>query len=135
MPGLAIRSGLAGEQVRSEVIQLDNMTTGKAVDALLNYETVKLYGNEQLEVDEYDEYLVRAPPFPRLQLQWFYCNGGLGKRGGIALVLLQGGPRKEGWNCNGYIARVAKERGVGLRWLYRLGGQGKKCGIAMVLYL
>jgi ABC-type transport system involved in Fe-S cluster assembly fused permease/ATPase subunit len=42
------------------VIQLDNLTTGKAVDALLNYETVKLYGNEQLEVDEYDEYLVRA---------------------------------------------------------------------------
>ena len=26
------------------------MTTGKAVDALLNYETVKLFNNEQLEV-------------------------------------------------------------------------------------
>jgi hypothetical protein len=31
------------------VNKLDNMTTGKAVDALLNYETVKLFNNEQLE--------------------------------------------------------------------------------------
>lgn len=36
-------------QVRKEVNKLDNMTTGKAVDALLNYETVKLFNNEQLE--------------------------------------------------------------------------------------
>ncbi len=28
---------------------LDNKTTSKAVDALLNYETVKLFNNEQLE--------------------------------------------------------------------------------------
>lgn len=37
-------------QSRQEVNELDNLTTGKAVDALLNYETVKLFNNERLEV-------------------------------------------------------------------------------------
>ena len=45
-------------QVRKRVNALDNLTTGKAVDALINYETVKLFNNEQLEVDNYDAYLV-----------------------------------------------------------------------------
>ena len=45
-------------QVRRRVNALDNLTTGKAIDALLNYETVKLFNNEQLEVDNYDAYLV-----------------------------------------------------------------------------
>jgi ABC-type transport system involved in Fe-S cluster assembly fused permease/ATPase subunit len=37
-------------QARKRVNKLDNLTTSKAVDALLNYETVKLFNNEQLEV-------------------------------------------------------------------------------------
>ena len=37
-------------QSRKEVNELDNLTTGKAVDALLNYETVKLFNNEKREV-------------------------------------------------------------------------------------
>lgn len=37
-------------QSRQQVNELDNLTTGKAVDALLNYETVKLFNNERLEV-------------------------------------------------------------------------------------
>jgi ABC-type transport system involved in Fe-S cluster assembly fused permease/ATPase subunit len=36
-------------QARKKVNKLDNLTTGKAVDALLNYETVKLFNNEQFE--------------------------------------------------------------------------------------
>ena len=48
----------AATEIRREVNELDNQTTGKAVDALMNYETVKLFNNEQLEVDQYDEYLV-----------------------------------------------------------------------------
>ena len=39
-----------GAQVRKRVNILDNKTTSKAIDALLNYETVKLFNNEQLEV-------------------------------------------------------------------------------------
>ncbi|BDA47349.1 Iron-sulfur clusters transporter atm1, mitochondrial [Coccomyxa sp. Obi] len=48
----------AAAEARKRVNALDNKTTSKAIDALLNYETVKLFNNEQLEVDEYDEYLV-----------------------------------------------------------------------------
>ena len=48
----------AATEVRKEVIELVNLTTGKAVDVLLNYETVKLFNNEQLEVDQYDAYLL-----------------------------------------------------------------------------
>ena len=53
--------------MRKEVNELDNLTTGKAVDVLLNYETVKLFNNEQLEVDQYDAYLLGFqvnPPSP-----------------------------------------------------------------------
>ncbi|KAK9905738.1 hypothetical protein WJX75_005420 [Coccomyxa subellipsoidea] len=48
----------AAAEARKQVNKLDNLTTSKAIDALLNYETVKLFNNEQLEVDEYDRYLV-----------------------------------------------------------------------------
>ena len=48
----------AATDVRKEVNELDNLTTGKAVDVLLNYETVKLFNNEQHEVDQYDAYLL-----------------------------------------------------------------------------
>lgn len=40
----------AAVEVRKQVNQLDNLTTSKAVDALLNAETVALFGNRQLEV-------------------------------------------------------------------------------------
>jgi ABC-type transport system involved in Fe-S cluster assembly fused permease/ATPase subunit len=40
----------AAVEVRKQVNQLDNLTTSKAVDALLNAETVALFNNRQLEV-------------------------------------------------------------------------------------
>jgi len=40
----------AAVEVRKQVNQLDNLTTSKAVDALLNAETVALFGNKKLEV-------------------------------------------------------------------------------------
>ena len=36
----------AATEVRKEVNKLDNLTTGKAVDALLNFETVALFNNQ-----------------------------------------------------------------------------------------
>lgn len=36
----------AATDVRKQVNVLDNQTTGKAVDALLNYETVALFNNQ-----------------------------------------------------------------------------------------
>ena len=44
--------------MRKEVNELDNLTTAKAIDSLINYETVKLFNNELLEVTQYDQYLV-----------------------------------------------------------------------------
>ena len=46
--GLAARQ--AATDIRKEVNVLDNQTTGKAVDALLNYETVALFNNQVIAV-------------------------------------------------------------------------------------
>lgn len=43
---------------RTEANRLDGLATGKAVDALLNYETVATFGNVALEAKEYDGLLV-----------------------------------------------------------------------------
>jgi ABC-type transport system involved in Fe-S cluster assembly fused permease/ATPase subunit len=47
----------AATDIRKQVNVLDNQTTGKAVDALLNFETVALFNNQALEVSEYDTVL------------------------------------------------------------------------------
>lgn len=39
---------------RREMNNLDNRANTRAIDSLLNYETVKAFGNEKLETDEYD---------------------------------------------------------------------------------
>ncbi|MEQ9445730.1 MAG: ABC transporter transmembrane domain-containing protein, partial [Rhodospirillaceae bacterium] len=39
---------------RREMNQLDNKANTRAIDSLLNYETVKAFGNEKLETSEYD---------------------------------------------------------------------------------
>lgn len=39
---------------RREMNQLDNQANTRAIDSLLNYETVKAFGNENLETQEYD---------------------------------------------------------------------------------
>ena len=36
-------------EVRKQVIDLDNRTTSKAIDALLNFETVTLFNNQRLD--------------------------------------------------------------------------------------
>lgn len=42
---------------RHEMNRLDSLSNGAAVDSLLNFETVKYFGNEQLELDTYDGHL------------------------------------------------------------------------------
>jgi ABC transporter ATM len=42
---------------RKEVNKLENLATGKAVDALLNYETVVQFNNQTLEVEQYNNLL------------------------------------------------------------------------------
>ncbi len=44
-------------QFRHEMNRLDSLANGRAVDSLLNYETVKYFNNEKLEQSAYDEHL------------------------------------------------------------------------------
>ena len=44
---------------RKEMNELDSKANSKAIDSLLNYETVKYFGNERFEADRYDESLQR----------------------------------------------------------------------------
>ena len=44
-------------QFRHEMNRLDSESNGAAVDSLLNFETVKYFGNEKLELDTYDGHL------------------------------------------------------------------------------
>ena len=44
-------------QFRHEMNRLDSLANGRAVDSLLNYETVKYFNNEQLEVTSYDTHM------------------------------------------------------------------------------
>lgn len=44
-------------QFRHEMNRLDSLSSGRAVDSLLNYETVKYFNNEKLEFDVYDQHL------------------------------------------------------------------------------
>lgn len=44
-------------QFRHEMNRLDSLSNGRAVDSLLNYETVKYFNNEHVEVSSYDEHM------------------------------------------------------------------------------
>lgn len=44
-------------QFRHEMNRLDSLSNGRAVDSLLNYETVKYFNNEQREIAAYDEHM------------------------------------------------------------------------------
>ena len=44
-------------QFRHEMNRLDSLSSGRAVDSLLNYETVKYFNNERREISAYDEHM------------------------------------------------------------------------------
>ncbi len=44
-------------QIRKQMNALDNAREGRATDMLLNYETVKFFCNEELELNGYDKSL------------------------------------------------------------------------------
>lgn len=46
-------------QLRRKMNELDSRANARAIDALINYETVKLFGNERMEADRYDRALHR----------------------------------------------------------------------------
>ncbi|GLI64414.1 hypothetical protein VaNZ11_007620 [Volvox africanus] len=76
--------------VRKEVNHLDNQASSKAVDALLNFETVTLFNNQRLEVGLYDKLLrdLRAASL-RAETLAASLNAGQGLilAGGMASIL------------------------------------------------
>jgi len=42
---------------RTEMNKIDNEAGSKAIDSLINYETVKYFNNEKFESEQYDKYL------------------------------------------------------------------------------
>jgi hypothetical protein len=91
--------------VRKQVNQLDNLTTSKAVDALLNAETVALFGNRHLEVREGQ-------------------GGGMCRWGTEA-----GGAMAGGWpGMQEGLAAAALCQG-GPRWSYAAGCTGGSCRV------
>lgn len=44
-------------QFRHEMNRLDSLSNGRAIDSLLNYETVKYFNNERREISAYDEHM------------------------------------------------------------------------------
>ena len=55
--GWTVRMTGVSAELRKIANKMDGITTGKAVDALLNYETVTTFGNVKLESDSYDQLL------------------------------------------------------------------------------
>ncbi len=69
----------------------DSNSNTRAIDSLINYETVKYFGNEKFEADQYDEKLAiweRAKRRNRLSL--FTLNGGQAFIIAIAMTLMMG---------------------------------------------
>jgi ABC-type transport system involved in Fe-S cluster assembly fused permease/ATPase subunit len=52
--GWTVRMTGVSAELRKIANEMDGVTTGKAVDALLNYETVSVFGNVKLESGQYD---------------------------------------------------------------------------------
>ena len=44
-------------QIRKQMNKIENESASKAMDSLINFETVKFYNNELYETQQYDKYL------------------------------------------------------------------------------
>ena len=74
-----------------EVNQADNSTTSRAVDSLLNYETVKYFNNENFEAKRYDLDLANWETARRKnRLSLFALNGGQATIIAIAMTSMMG---------------------------------------------
>ncbi len=74
-----------------EANQLDSRANTRAVDSLLNYETVKLFGNEQHEAAEYDRFLAdweRAQTQSRVTLSLLNLGQSLIIAGGLTWMMI-----------------------------------------------
>ncbi len=78
-------------KIRREYIEADQDATQKAVDSLLNYETVKYFGNERWEADRFDrsmERFERATIRTYSSLAWLNAGQALIFTAGMILAML-----------------------------------------------
>ena len=66
-------SAQAATEVRKEVNKLDNQTTGKAIDALLNFETVALFNNQVPQPPPEHLGLYTFPPYALYPISQILC--------------------------------------------------------------
>src|SRR5689334_2754815 len=74
-----------------EANQLDSRANTRAIDSLLNYETVKLFGNERHEVHEYDRFLAdweKAQAQSRMSLALLNLGQSLIIAGGLTWMMV-----------------------------------------------
>jgi ATP-binding cassette, subfamily B, heavy metal transporter len=82
-----------------EANQLDSRANTRAIDSLLNYETVKLFGNERHEAAEYDRFLAdweRAQMQSRLTLAALNTGQALIIAGGLTWMMILAAQRVAG---------------------------------------
>ncbi|QNT78855.1 ABCB family ABC transporter ATP-binding protein/permease [Entomobacter blattae] len=73
--------------IRRKMNQINTEASGKAVDSLLNYETVKYFGNEEHEATRYDEAQARYEQ-AAIRTQYSLSGLNLGQASIIALALM-----------------------------------------------
>ncbi len=74
---------------RVEMNQADSVANSTAIDSLINYETVKYFGNERLEAEKYDGNLRRwERASVRSQVSLAFLNTGQGLIIGVGLTIL-----------------------------------------------
>lgn len=79
-----------------EANRLDSRANTRAIDSLLNYETVKLFGNEPHEAEEYDRFLgqwEKAQAQNRLSLAGLNLGQSLIIAGGLTWMMILAGQR------------------------------------------
>jgi ABC-type transport system involved in Fe-S cluster assembly fused permease/ATPase subunit len=76
--------------LRRQVNELDSAANAKAIDSLINYETVKYFGNENWEKQRYDEHLAKwetAQTRSQLTLSWLNVGQALIIASGVSLMM------------------------------------------------
>lgn len=77
-------------QIRREANELDSAANTRAIDSLLNYETVKYFNNEEFEARRYDEQLARwqrAQERSQVSLSWLNMGQAAIIATGVALMM------------------------------------------------
>ncbi|CAG9465768.1 unnamed protein product [Pedinophyceae sp. YPF-701] len=126
--GFTIAMTSEAARVRKIVNRIENYTNGKAVDALLNFETVTLFNNEELEGERYDSHL-RAYHSANIDAETVSCALNAGQAiilaagiTGVLVLIAQGGvgamTAGDMVMANGLILQLWAPLGF-LGWFYR----------------